>query len=748
MIDTLLQHGAQLLAGSTLLLALGCGAVALSRRPLHAQRRGELCLLAVLLFVPAALLPLPRHGRDALSSLRELVVPTTSTTHELNTAPLAHTSPSGSSGDASTHGAHEAREFAGADGFASAPPHQLPRADSLPLTVSEAARRRSVTSPTVDVLQHGDTGAALLDDPSVTTPLLAATTLEAATALEAGSAATDSPSEAAHSTLVTPRTLALLFVCGAALSMAWLALGMWRLRRVLAATSAAPAWLSEWIAETAPELRLRVLIGPAARSPFCVGLLRQTIVLPPTLLHGGRRGLRSVLLHELAHARHGDGRGRLLLALALPLLWFHPLYWWLRKRVQLSAELLADDRAAADNRPAYARELLDLVERLPQTPALPAGARPVFGAPHEFTRRIEMLLQRRDRLDTRCSGVARGAHSLFLVGLVMLSSTVFGATPAAAQSADDLVAQAKIAQLNAERDELSAMLEAMRAELNAMHASMSDMKAQLEAERAAARASTGSSGSFSFGTRQRVHSSDAPEIAELQRATFERQRAELAAAHAQLSDSQEIARRAAEVAALHGQHFQHAQGQRSSQQPGLVDPYANTPKLPGQTIAAVPAPSAGGGSGSFAHAPVASFGDGGSAGMAPAAPAVPPVSPVAAPHPTPSAPPVHPAHPTHPAPAAFPAPQAPASPEAPPPRPTICKPCSSSPTSRSPCATSWRWPRNSCTRRPSWWSNTSHPRVSCTPKSFSCKDSSCDSSSSSAASTTRSTRRRTRSNAR
>jgi bla regulator protein blaR1 len=81
--------------------------------------------------------------------------------------------------------------------------------------------------------------------------------------------------------------------------------------------------------------------GPAVH-----GLLRSNILLPQgidRLL--SQRELKSVLLHELAHAKRHDNLIRLIYEIALCVLWFHPLFWITGSRLALYRELSCDESA-------------------------------------------------------------------------------------------------------------------------------------------------------------------------------------------------------------------------------------------------------------------------------------------------------------------------------------------------------------------------------------------------------------------
>src|SRR5262249_45362127 len=132
--------------------------------------------------------------------------------------------------------------------------------------------------------------------------------------------------------------LPMAFVAGAVLSSLWLLLGVLRLRRVVARSVPASAALVR--AAGLPE-GIDVRIARLPVRPFCCGLLRARIVLPPGLARPTPAAL-TVLRHEWAHLRAGDVRLQAVIALLQPLLFWQPLYWWLRRQVRFCSELLAD----------------------------------------------------------------------------------------------------------------------------------------------------------------------------------------------------------------------------------------------------------------------------------------------------------------------------------------------------------------------------------------------------------------------
>ncbi|TWT42935.1 M56 family metallopeptidase [Botrimarina hoheduenensis] len=222
---------------------------------------------------------------------------------------------------------------------------------------------------------------------------------------------------------------AALLTTGTAVVLAWLGLG-WRAgSRLVQQASPAPErcqLLVAGLSGASPAPRL--LVSDRLAAPVAIGLRLPTILLPRTVaLHASDDDLLTLLEHELAHVRHGDLWLLAGLRALLPLLWMHPLYWLLRRRVRLDQEALAD-AAAADlsSREAYAERLVNWARELagqPQAPRL-AGAAGLWEGPSQLRRRLVVLLDHRLTVIRKTTRRWRAACGLAFGSIALVASLV------------------------------------------------------------------------------------------------------------------------------------------------------------------------------------------------------------------------------------------------------------------------------------------------------------------------------------
>jgi TonB family protein len=102
------------------------------------------------------------------------------------------------------------------------------------------------------------------------------------------------------------------------------------------------------------------------RVPVTIGLKRMRVLLPSDWREWPAEKMRVVLAHELAHAWRHDPAISLVAALNKCIFWFHPLAWWLERRLAVLAEHAADDAglAVSSDAGSYARVLLGVASRM------------------------------------------------------------------------------------------------------------------------------------------------------------------------------------------------------------------------------------------------------------------------------------------------------------------------------------------------------------------------------------------------
>ncbi len=93
--------------------------------------------------------------------------------------------------------------------------------------------------------------------------------------------------------------------------------------------------------------RVPLKLHASLSSPVTVGFWRPVVLMPAALLSGMPVGvLEALLAHELAHVQRWDYLVNLLQSLVEGLLFFHPVVWWLSKRMRIEREQVADEMGA------------------------------------------------------------------------------------------------------------------------------------------------------------------------------------------------------------------------------------------------------------------------------------------------------------------------------------------------------------------------------------------------------------------
>jgi len=220
---------------------------------------------------------------------------------------------------------------------------------------------------------------------------------------------------ATHAAARSVDVLALVWLAGALVVAARLALGVARVRALVSRSAA--GW--------APSVRT----SPEIAAPFVTGVLAPVVVVPASSTDWTDERKRAVLLHEIAHVAARDLAVQRLASIVCILHWFNPLAWLAARRLRLERELAADDAVLrAGVRPSsYAAHLLAV-----------AGAAPVatvgLGEPPLARRVAAIVAERRPPALGKKSAVAL-ALATAATALVAACTTSDG-RPATARAID------------------------------------------------------------------------------------------------------------------------------------------------------------------------------------------------------------------------------------------------------------------------------------------------------------------------
>jgi beta-lactamase regulating signal transducer with metallopeptidase domain/protocatechuate 3,4-dioxygenase beta subunit len=201
------------------------------------------------------------------------------------------------------------------------------------------------------------------------------------------------------------------YLLGALGMLCWLAVGQWKVRRLISraslpATELAQQWHELQSVPQAlafsPRRPAKLLVSDDLAFPVAVGVLRPAVLLPRWLvkLHSETQ-LRPVLVHELAHVNRNDAVLRWLAAIFQIAFYYQPLFWFLRRQLQLCQEFLADAQAAgsASSASDYAEQLVTLLKAAPIRLHRPLPAIGIIEGRSELYRRIQMLIACPGKLD-------------------------------------------------------------------------------------------------------------------------------------------------------------------------------------------------------------------------------------------------------------------------------------------------------------------------------------------------------------
>jgi TonB family protein len=209
----------------------------------------------------------------------------------------------------------------------------------------------------------------------------------------AGSPASATPLSL-HADLVLMAVLVL--AAGALLRLAWLGVGLVRLRQLRRRAAFGPRFAGADDLQHTLGVAADVRFAAGLAHPVTFGLFKPVVLLPESLQGQSPEIQRAVVGHELIHVRRRDWAWLIAEEVAVCFAWFHPAAWWIASRIQLTREEVVDELAVllTGRRKAYVEALLAFSDSISVVPTA------AFAKRRHLFRRIA-LVSREDLMSSR-----------------------------------------------------------------------------------------------------------------------------------------------------------------------------------------------------------------------------------------------------------------------------------------------------------------------------------------------------------
>src|SRR5690606_2705322 len=173
--------------------------------------------------------------------------------------------------------------------------------------------------------------------------------------------------------------------------------------------------------------------------PLTVGLLQPKVLLPEGWDRWPRGRLAAVLDHERAHVARRDPLVQWLALANRALFWFHPLAWWLERRLAALAEEASDAAVLArGHRPLdYAEHLLVFARMAGRPRPQPAGI-PMPGnmLPTRIANILEGRVERPSPRPALIGAVVLATLAAVALGTISLDRPALAQEPALSEQTD------------------------------------------------------------------------------------------------------------------------------------------------------------------------------------------------------------------------------------------------------------------------------------------------------------------------
>jgi beta-lactamase regulating signal transducer with metallopeptidase domain len=153
--------------------------------------------------------------------------------------------------------------------------------------------------------------------------------------------------------------------------------------------------------------------------PLTIGMVPTKIFVPVVWDQWGDECRRMIIRHEVAHIRRRDGVVQILQILAQSLYFFHPLVWFLNRRINEYREMACDDAATgigSDIRLRYSQHLTSIAESAILSPLTGDSVSALLRRKHELLNRIQYQMK-----EGKMSSLSRSKTALTLAVLILLA---------------------------------------------------------------------------------------------------------------------------------------------------------------------------------------------------------------------------------------------------------------------------------------------------------------------------------------
>jgi bla regulator protein blaR1 len=194
------------------------------------------------------------------------------------------------------------------------------------------------------------------------------------------------------------------------------------------------------------KLPIRAMSSPTLLEPGVFGVFRPVLMLPEGICERlAVAQVEAVIAHELCHVRHRDNLIAAIHMFVETVFWFHPLVWWLGKRMVEERERACDEEVLRmGNEPrVYAEGILNVCKLYAESPLTCVSG--VTGS--NLRKRIEAIMN--NRIGVRMNLAMK--VTLAVVGMVAVASPILigmmSAPPILAQSASEPTPRFEVASI-------------------------------------------------------------------------------------------------------------------------------------------------------------------------------------------------------------------------------------------------------------------------------------------------------------